>query len=404
MKLAEGLPKEVTVLGVMAFIVAVGFGVQSPALPVFAEDLGVGSTAVGALVSAFALMRLTSGPFGGRFVNRLGEQRVLVTGMFLLATTSVIAGLSETFPQLLVMRGAGGIGSALYSVSAMSLLFRVTPRELTGRAVGIFQGAFYSGTVIGPAVGGLMSGLSPRVPFFAYGVAVGLGGVVAVVFLRRLSSSRPADPPAPGGPGGLREAMRHYSYRTAISANFTIGWAVFGVRVSVVPLFLLDVVQAPALWIGVGLSVCAVVQAVALPVAGRRADVWSARRSLLVGEGTIILGFLAMLAGATLPGYLIGLGLLGLGVAFVTTGGSRVVANVAGTKGGVVVAVYQGGADAGMVVGPLVAGALAEQFGYAVGLGVTVGVVAVGMVLSAFLRPDRPPAAAPVADVIPERP
>jgi len=391
-KMDAGLPREVGVLATMAFIVAVGFGVQSPALPVFAEHLGVGSTAVGALVSAFALMRLTSGPVGGRFVNTVGETRVLITGMFMLATTSVIAGLSATFTQLLVMRGAGGVGSALYSVAAMSLLFRVTPRHLTGRAVGIFQGAFYSGTVIGPAIGGLMSGLSPRVPFFAYGVAVGLGGVVAVVFLRRLSRLRARSGDEAAQLVGLREALGHYSYRTAVTANFTIGWAVFGVRVSVVPLFLLHVIKADALWIGVGLSVCAVVQALTLPVAGRRADSWPARRPLLIGEGVIILGFMSMLAGATLAGYLLGLALLGLGVSFVTTGGSKIVSGVAGGRSGVVVAVYQGGADAGMVVGPIVAGALAEQLGYGVGLSVTAGIVAVGLVMSAFLRPAPPQA------------
>ncbi|MDX2972670.1 MFS transporter [Kribbella solani] len=387
MKEDTGLPREVSVLATMAFIVAVGFGVQSPALPVFAENLGVGSAAVGALVSAFALMRLVSGPLGGRFVNAVGEIRVLITGMFMLATTSVIAGLSTSFPQLLIMRGLGGIGSALYSVAAMSLVFRVTPRHLTGRAVGIFQGAFYSGTVIGPAIGGLMSGLSPRVPFFAYGGAAALGGVVAVIFLRRMSNRRPADDERSSPAVGLRTAIRHYPYRAAVTANFTIGWAVFGVRVSVLPLYLLNVVKAPAVWIGVGLSACAVVQALTLPVAGRRADRWPARRPLVLGETVIILGFLAILLGASVPTYLVGLALLGLGVSFVTTGGSKLVAGIATGRAGVVVAIYQSGADAGMVVGPLITGLLADHFGYPTALTTTITILTIGLTMSAFIRP-----------------
>ena len=387
MKAGEPLPREVNVLAVMAFIVAVGFGVQSPAIPVFAEHLGVGSAAVGALISAFALMRLVSGPVGGRFVNQLGETRVLISGMFLLAVTSVIAGLAVNFTQLLIMRGAGGIGSALYTVAAMNLLFSVTPSHQTGRAVGKFQGAFYLGTIIGPAIGGLMSGFSPRIPFFAYGIAMGLGGCVGVIFLRKLSQSRRATSSTEVTPSRLADAVRLHSYRTVVFTNFTIGWAVFGVRVSVIPLFLLNVVGETAVWIGVGLSVCAIVQAIALPIAGRRADVWNARRSLLVGEGIVILGFLSILIGATLPGYLLGLALLGLGTAFVTTGGSKVVAGIVGSKGGVVVAVYQSGSDAGMVIGPLVVGVLAEAYGYNVALGVTTGVLVLGFVMSAFLRP-----------------
>lgn len=391
-KLFEGLPPQLPILATMAFIVAVGFGVQSPAIPVFAEHLGVGSTAVGALVSAFALMRLVSGPVGGRLGSRLGDIRILIAGMFLLATTSVIAGLSQNFVQLLVMRGAGGIGSALYSVSALGLLFRVTPGHLTGRAVGLFQGAFYSGTVVGPAVGGLMTPLSPRIPFFAYGAAAALGGLVAVFALRRVATQDDAEQTA-RPPMRLLDALRQYRYRAALASNFSIGWAVFGVRVSVIPLFLLDVIDAGAVWIGVGLSVCAVVQAFTLPRAGRLADAWPTRRSLITGELVVVAGYLAILLGRSVPFYLVGLALLGLGVSFVTTGGSRLISHVTDGRGGVVVGVYQSGADAGMVVGPLLVGFLAQDFGYDLALGVTVAVVLVATAFATNLRePDPGPA------------
>jgi MFS family permease len=387
-KLFEGLPGQVPILATMAFIVAVGFGVQSPAIPVFAEHLGVGSTAVGALVSAFALMRLVSGPIGGRLGSRLGDIRVLIAGMFLLATTSVVAGLSQNFVQLLIMRGAGGIGSALYSVSALGLLFRVTPRELTGRAVGLFQGAFYSGTVIGPALGGLMTPFSPRIPFFTYGAAAALGGVVAVFALRRTASGE-EDTERVRPPMKLVEALRQYRYRAALASNFSIGWAVFGVRVSVIPLFLLDVINAQAVWIGVGLSVCAVVQAFTLPRAGRLADAWPTRRSLVIGELVVVAGYLALLIGRSVPAYLVGLALLGLGVSFVTTGGSRLISQVTDGRGGVVVGVYQSGADAGMVVGPLLAGFLAQHYGYDLALGVTVAVLLIAIGLAANLTEEK---------------
>ncbi|WP_424531980.1 MFS transporter [Sphaerisporangium viridialbum] len=128
------LPREVKILTAVAFTVAVGFGIQSPAIPVFASEFGVGSAAVGAVVSAFAFMRLATGLPGGRLVNRFGERAVLATGMTLLAVTSVLAGLSWNYPQLLIFRGACGIGSALYTVSAMNLLLRVTPASHRGRA------------------------------------------------------------------------------------------------------------------------------------------------------------------------------------------------------------------------------------------------------------------------------
>ena len=53
-----GLPREVAVLTAVAFAVAVGFGVVAPAIPVYAREFGVGRTAAGAVISAFAFMRL----------------------------------------------------------------------------------------------------------------------------------------------------------------------------------------------------------------------------------------------------------------------------------------------------------------------------------------------------------
>ncbi|MCW2572896.1 MAG: putative major facilitator superfamily transporter, partial [Frankiales bacterium] len=54
----RGLPRETFVLALVAFCVALGFGIVVPAVPLFALQFGVGTTAAGAVVSAFALMRL----------------------------------------------------------------------------------------------------------------------------------------------------------------------------------------------------------------------------------------------------------------------------------------------------------------------------------------------------------
>ena len=62
------LPRDVLVLGLIAFCVAVGFGVLVPVLPVFARGFGVGNTEVGAVIAVFALMRLAVSPFCGRLI------------------------------------------------------------------------------------------------------------------------------------------------------------------------------------------------------------------------------------------------------------------------------------------------------------------------------------------------
>ena len=58
-------PREVNVLAVIAFVVALGFGIVAPAIPLFARAFGVGTTAVGLAVSAFAFFRFVSAFSGG---------------------------------------------------------------------------------------------------------------------------------------------------------------------------------------------------------------------------------------------------------------------------------------------------------------------------------------------------
>ncbi len=119
------LPTEVRALVVVAFMVALGFGVVAPAIPLFAREFGVSKTAASAVISAFALMRLVTAPFVGRLVDALGERVVLASGIGIVAVSSLLAGLAQAYWQLLVLRGAGGVGSIMFSVSAASILVRV---------------------------------------------------------------------------------------------------------------------------------------------------------------------------------------------------------------------------------------------------------------------------------------
>ena len=150
------LPREVYVLGLIAFCVAVGFGVLVPVLPVFARSFGVGNLQVGAVISAFALMRLVSSArCAAKLIDLWGERIVMATGIFIVAISSGLAGISQSYVQLLVLRGVGGIGSAMFTVSAFTLLLTSVEAGLRGRAAGFFQGGFLIGGMAGPAVGGL---------------------------------------------------------------------------------------------------------------------------------------------------------------------------------------------------------------------------------------------------------
>src|SRR5437879_704256 len=202
-------------------MVALGFGVVAPALPLFAREFGVGKTAAAAVISAFAFMRLTTAPFVGRLVNAFGERVMLASGIIIVAVSSLLAGFSQAYWQLLVLRGVGGVGSVMFSVSAASILIQVTPSHQRGRAQGAWAGAFLIGLIAGPAVGTVAS-FSLRAPFFLYTGTLVIAGSLGLWTLRNSQfASTPANRPEPMP---LRAALRHRAYVAALAASFAGDW------------------------------------------------------------------------------------------------------------------------------------------------------------------------------------
>ena len=91
----------------------------------------------------------------------------------------------------------------MFSVSALALLLRVAAPDQRGRAAAAFQGGFLLGGVVGPAVGGLVLGISIRLPFFVYAATL---GAAVVVVITTLSRSQLFAAPT-GGASGCRWCM-----------------------------------------------------------------------------------------------------------------------------------------------------------------------------------------------------
>jgi MFS family permease len=158
----KDLPREVAVLSSVAFLVAVGFGVIAPAIPLFARSFGVSQAAAGAVISIFAAARFSSGLLCGKMVNSFGERKVLATGLFMVGVSSIAAGLADTYLQLIIFRTAGGLGSAMFTVASTSLLLGVVSDDQRGRAQSLYQGGFLFGGITGPLFGGILCAISLR--------------------------------------------------------------------------------------------------------------------------------------------------------------------------------------------------------------------------------------------------
>lgn len=374
------MPAELRVLVASAFVIAIGFGLVSPVLPAYARSFDVGVAAASFVVSIFAFFRLVFAPVGGALVSRLGERSVYLTGLLVVAASSFASAFAQSYEQLLVLRGLGGIGSTMFTVSAMALLVRLAPPTIRGRVSSAYASSFLIGGMLGPVLGGALAGFGLRVPFIAYAVAlVVAAGVVAF----RLSGAqlRPVTTGPPAPPMRLGEALGDATYRACLASAFANGWCNFGVRVAVVPQF--AIVVRDDTWVaGVALALAAAGTAATLQVAGRLADTVGRRPLVLVGLAVTALGLgLLGLSGDLLTLFVLS-ALSGIGAGLVNPGQQAAVADVVGStrSGGTVLSTFQMAQDAGAILGPVLVGVVADQAGYgwAFGLTALISLLAIG--------------------------
>ena len=373
------LPREVYVLGLVAFCVAVGFGVLVPVLPVFARSFGVGNAEVGAVISAFALMRLISSPFCGWLIKILSERIIMATGIFIVAISSGLAGLSGSYPQLLILRGVGGIGSAMFTVSAFTLLLTSVESGLRGRAAGFFQAGFLIGGITGPAVGGALAAISLTAPFFFYAGTLVVAGTAGLVLLRR-RSAKPEEDAA--SPVPFRVVVRDVRYQAACFSNLAQGWTSFGVRSSLIPVLIVELLHRPATWTGFAFAIAAVAQTVAVGPAGRFTDTVGRRPAMILGGTLAAVSIMAVPFAPNIWLLIVVLCLYGVASAFLGTAPAAAVGDAAGRHGGTAVALFSMCSDIGAIIGPLVAGLLADTLSYPAAFGVGAALMLVAAALS----------------------
>jgi MFS family permease len=399
----QGLPREVAVLAAVAVAVAVGFGVVATALPEFARSFGVGKFWAGAVISAFALMRFVSALGGGRLVDSFGERIILASGIGIVAVSTGLAGLSQSYSQLLILRGLGGIGSAMFTVAATALLLRVVDAGNRGRASGLFQAGFLLGALLGPLLGGFLTEVSLRLPFYVYAVSLIAAASIGFMFLRSAEDipphvepaagteattdsepAEPAEPVAQDEPESttLTEAWGNPAYRGAVMVNLANGWAFFGVRISLVPLFVTEEMGLRPLWIGIGFLCASVAQAGFLLSAGKFVDRRGRRPAMISGSLLAAAAFAAIAVNESRLTYLLAMTATGVGAAFVGTAPGAVVGDIMHGRGGRVVAVFQMSADAGAILGPLAAGLLADRVSFSAAFALCSVILLAAMVLS----------------------
>lgn len=389
---------------VIAVVVALGFGVIVPVLPLFARNFGVGLFEVTLVVSVFAAARLVSNVYTGALTDRIGMRTSICWGAGIVAVSSLLIAVAPSYGFLLAFRGLGGVGSALFLNALLAFIVRAVDASKRGRAVGALQGAFLFGISLGPSVGGVLAEpLGLRWPFVIYAVFCGASALVAYGFLPRADAlPREADGLTAEGPDGSmatrprglttiwRAARELCSDRAFVAALVMMGasrWAATGLRFSLVPVFGAEEIGAGPLLVGVALTVAALTQLAVLWPAGRIADTLGRRRLAVPAylAFAVVAGTFGM--AATVPAFFILMGLYGMGTGLTSVTPPAIVGDVVpAERTGLAMGVLNTAGDLGIVLGPLISGLLADTAGYAWGFGVSAALLVAAAVAAARMR------------------
>ena len=195
-----GLQKRLTLLsmGIAQGMILLDVTIVNVALPSIQRELHASSSNLEWIISAYALSLAALIPLSGALGDRFGRKRLFAIGMVVFALGSVACALSPSAPDLIGARARQGVGGAIMSALALSILSDTYSGRARAGAIGIWATVAGLGFGLGPVVGGLLLGPFGWSSIFWVNVPFAVAGVVLTVTVvpdSRNPDTRPLDVP-----------------------------------------------------------------------------------------------------------------------------------------------------------------------------------------------------------------
>ena len=156
---------------VTIFLDVLGLGIVIPVLPHLVTDFLHGNASAaapyfGLLSASFATMQFLFSPLLGTLSDRFGRRPVLLVALFGFGLNYLLMGWAPSLAWLFVARIFSGITGASLT-TANAYIADISTRQNRAQNFGLVGAMFGLGFICGPALGGLLGHLGPRLPFFA---------------------------------------------------------------------------------------------------------------------------------------------------------------------------------------------------------------------------------------------
>ena len=348
-------------LSLVTLLVLLGLSMVAPILPTYAESFQVSYTLVGFVVSSFAVTRMVLDMPAGLLSRRYDKKKIMISGLILLSTSSVVAGFAPNYISLVIARMIEGAGSALYVTTATVFLAQISGEEKRGQWMSLYMGMLLLGSVFGPTFGGVVADLyGIRAPFFVYALLTGLAVIPTLVLPSLTNSGDMASLNLREIVRDMRQVFSNPSFLLVTFAVFTMFFLRTGVRSTLVPLFAANNLGLDSSAIGFILTIGGITTAVTMTPMGGISDrigrkVPLALCLLLTAGITIAIPFSTDLLTLSIAIAIYGavIGLSGPSAAYITDLSPK-------DKLEISMGLYRMISDLGFVIGPLLLGFLAD--------------------------------------------
>ncbi len=249
-------------ISVVVFVDTMLFGVMIPLLPGYADAYGLGKLEAGLLFGAYGAGAVLGGIPGGILASRIGPRRAVLAGLVLLALASFGFALAASPHTLELARFVQGLSSTMTWAGALAWVATAAPRARRGQTLGIVFGAAVAGAITGPMFGALAKSVSIEASFAVVGV-VGLA-------LGTVAGLQPEAPPDRTHGGRWQVALADRAFLGGLWLS-TLPAFFFGVLDVLLPLDLHDAGYS-AFAIGSLFVIAGLAEIVVGPFAGRVSD------------------------------------------------------------------------------------------------------------------------------------
>ncbi len=182
------------VLGAAQFMLIIDLTVLNVALPTIARDLGLDRAALTWVATIYTLFFGSLLLLGGRLADAFGRRRTFLIGLAVFTTASLASGLAPDGTTLILGRIGQGIGAAMLSPAALSIITTTFVGAARTRALAIWAALGGTGAVVGVVLGGLLTE-GPGWPWVFF-VNVPVGLAVAWAVARVVPDNRPSSAPS----------------------------------------------------------------------------------------------------------------------------------------------------------------------------------------------------------------